>query len=132
MAWPWSGPSDDGVPRRFVQEELKKLTHDPSACGTVEDALLSRLEKRSANVRLKTLRVIKMLLSAGGPQFKRDLQRRLPPIRECLHFRGDPHPTMGDLPSKMVRECAQEVINAIFETEVTPALVPVPRSSARR
>ena len=30
-------------------------------------------------------------------------------IRECLHWRGDPHLTMGELPSQMVRETAQQV-----------------------
>ena len=33
---------------------------------------------------------------------------------------------MGDVPSQMVRECAQEVITAIFETEVqTPTTLPI-------
>lgn len=110
--------SDDEVPTPgFLQEELKRLTWDPSACSILEDSILSRLEKKSANIRLKTLRLMKMLIETGSVNFKRDLQRRTQAVRDCLHFRGDPHPTMGDLPSKMVRDTAQEVINAIFETE---------------
>jgi hypothetical protein len=44
-------------------------------------------------------------------------QRRMPAIRECLHWKSEPHPTLGDIPSKMVREAAQEAITAIFDTE---------------
>eukprot|EP00286_Rhodomonas_abbreviata_P009510 CAMPEP_0181334656 /NCGR_PEP_ID=MMETSP1101-20121128/26388_1 /TAXON_ID=46948 /ORGANISM="Rhodomonas abbreviata, Strain Caron Lab Isolate" /LENGTH=448 /DNA_ID=CAMNT_0023444671 /DNA_START=243 /DNA_END=1586 /DNA_ORIENTATION=+ len=122
--------SDDEVPTAgYLQEELKKLTFEPDACGTVEDAMLARLEKKSANVRLKTLRLMKILVESGAPGFKRDLQRRTQAVRDCLHFRGDPHPTMGDLPSRMVRDVAQEVINAIFDTENTGARQPPPPSA---
>jgi hypothetical protein len=50
------------------------------------------------------------------------------PIRECLHWKSEPHPTLGDLPSKMVREAAQEAINAIFDADkpVNPVAVNVP------
>jgi hypothetical protein len=41
----------------------------------------------------------------------------MPAIRECLHWKSEPHPTLGDIPSKMVREAAQEAITAIFDTE---------------
>ena len=102
--------SDDEVPPAgYLQEELKKLTFDPDGCTGVEDALLARLEKRSANVKLKTLRLIKMLCESGAPTFRRDMQRRVKEVRECLHWQGPAHPTMGDLPNKMVREAAQQV-----------------------
>ena len=102
--------SDDEVPPAgYLQEELKKLTFDPDACSAVEDALIDRLQKRSTNVKLKTLRLIKMLCESGDPAFRRDMQRRIKEVRECCHWQGDPHPTMGDLPNKMVREAAQQV-----------------------
>lgn len=102
--------ADDEVPTAgYLQEELKKMTLDPDSCTGVEDALLARLEKRSSNVKLKTLRLIKMLCESGSPSFRRDLQRRIKEVRECLHWQGEPHPTMGDLPNKMVRETAQQV-----------------------
>ena len=77
----------------------------------VEDALIARLEKRSSNVKLKTLRLIKMLCESGSPNFGRDMQRRISEVRDCLHWQGDPHPTMGDLPNRMVREEAQKVLH---------------------
>uniref|UniRef100_A0A7S0E453 ENTH domain-containing protein n=1 Tax=Hanusia phi TaxID=3032 RepID=A0A7S0E453_9CRYP len=114
--------SDDEVPcPGYLQEELKKLTFDMDACSVIEDQLLARLEKKSSNVKLKSLRIIKLLCDAGSPSFKRDMQRRTTAIRECLHWRGDPHPTMGDLPSQMVRETAQQVITAVFDTETQPS-----------
>ena len=102
--------SDDEMPTAgYLQEELKKLTFDPDGCTGVEDALIARLEKRSANVKLKTLRLMKLLCESGAPAFRRDMQRRVKEVRDCLHWQGPPHPTMGDLPNKMVREAAQQV-----------------------
>jgi hypothetical protein len=105
---------------------------DGDACRQIQDALLSRLEIKSSNVKLKGLRLVKLLCERGSPNFKRDLQRRTPVVRDCLHWRCDPHPTMGELPAKMVREAAQEAMNAIFDTEVRPqpATQPAPNSSA--
>ena len=101
---------DNEVPTAgYLQEELKKLTFDPDACVGVEDALVARLDKRSSNVKLKTLRLIKLLCESGSPNFRRDMQRRVKEVRECLHWQGDLHPTMGDLPNRMVREAAQQV-----------------------
>ena len=108
--------ADDEVPTAgYLQEEIKKLTYDPNACVGVEDALIARLDKRSSNVKLKTLRLIKLLCDDGAPGFRRDMQRRIKEVRDCLHWQGDPHPTMGDLPSKMVREAAQQVITVVFD-----------------
>ena len=108
--------ADDEVPTAgYLQEEIKKLTFDPNACVGVEDALIARLDKRSSNVKLKTLRLIKLLCDDGAPGFRRDMQRRIKEVRDCLHWQGDPHPTMGDLPSKMVREAAQQVITVVFD-----------------
>lgn len=102
--------SDDEVPTAgYLQEELKKLTFDPDACMGVEDALIARLDKKSTNVKLKTLRLIKMLCESASPSFRRDMSRRIKEVRECLHWQGDPHPQMGDLPNKLVREAAQQV-----------------------
>jgi hypothetical protein len=46
-----------------------------------------------------------------------------------LHWKSDPHPTLGDIPSKMVREAAQDAINAIFDTEKNVNSVPLPQVS---
>ncbi len=53
----------------------------------------------------------------------------MPAIRECLHWKSEPHPTLGDIPSKMVREAAQEAITAIFDTEKPLTNTSVPHTS---
>lgn len=59
----------------------------------VEDQLLTRLQKQTVPpmVKLKCLRVAKHCVLKGDLSFKRDLQRRLGPIRACLG-------TLTDLP----------------------------------
>jgi hypothetical protein len=87
------------------------------ACGPIEEQLLEKLEKNSTNVKLKTLRIIKQVCENGSPNFKRDVQRQTSSIRSCMQWKGPPHPTLGDAVNKMVRDAAQECINAVFDTE---------------
>eukprot|EP00285_Hemiselmis_virescens_P001874 CAMPEP_0173413394 /NCGR_PEP_ID=MMETSP1356-20130122/81877_1 /TAXON_ID=77927 ORGANISM="Hemiselmis virescens, Strain PCC157" /NCGR_SAMPLE_ID=MMETSP1356 /ASSEMBLY_ACC=CAM_ASM_000847 /LENGTH=479 /DNA_ID=CAMNT_0014375427 /DNA_START=118 /DNA_END=1554 /DNA_ORIENTATION=- len=120
--------SDDEAPAPgYLHEELRQLTNDAEACRHIQDALLARLEIKSSNVKLKGLRTLKFLCQKGSPNLKRDLQRRTHVVRDCMHWRCDPHPTMGELPAKMVREAAQETVNAIFDSETPlPSMVPTP------
>ena len=87
------------------------------ACTSIEEQLLEKVEKNSTNVRLKTLRIIKSVCENGSPNFKRDLQRQTSGIRSCMQWKGPPHPSLGDAVNKMVRDAAQECINAVFDTE---------------
>jgi hypothetical protein len=44
---------DDETPTPgYLQEELKKLTHESSTCCEVEDHLLARLQVKSSNVKV--------------------------------------------------------------------------------
>jgi len=85
---------------------------------------MSRLETRSSNVKLKGLRLLKLLCEKGSPNFKRDVQRRVHIVRDCLHWRCDPHPTMGELPAKMVRQAAQDTLNTIMDSSVPDTAPP--------
>ncbi len=38
-----------------------------------------------------------------------------------MQWKGPPHPTLGDAVNKMVRDAAQECINAVFDTEAKAA-----------
>jgi hypothetical protein len=87
------------------------------SCTPIEEQLCEKLEKNSTNIRLKTLRIIKSVCENGSPNFKRDMQRQTSGIRSCMQWKGPPHPTLGDAVNKMVRDAAQECINAVFDTE---------------
>ena len=122
------------LPPGYLIDQLTKLTFDrfcfasplacavltlfrSDACTPIEEQLVEKLEKNSTNVRLKTLRIIKSVCENGSPNFKRDLQRQTSGIRSCMQWKGPPHPTLGDAVNKMVRDAAQECINAVFDTE---------------
>jgi len=110
--------SDDAEPTPgYLFNELSKLTYNPDSLRNVEDYLDGRLEKKSSNVRLKALKIIKYLCDRGNPNFRRDFQRRTNNLRQCLHFKGPMDAQMGDLPNQMVRDTAQEVMNIVFDTE---------------
>jgi hypothetical protein len=121
------------LPPGYLIDQLTKMTFDrfvdptlflcvsnafPSdACTPIEEQLCEKLEKNSTNVRLKTLRIIKSVCENGSPNFKRNLQRQTSGIRNCMQWKGPPHPSLGDAVNKMVRDAAQECINAVFDTE---------------
>ena len=75
----------------------------------LEDFLLKRLKKDSVHVKLKVLRVIKHCCLQGHATFRRDMQRHVTEIKECLAYRGAADPLHGDALNKAVRDMAQEV-----------------------
>ena len=68
------------------------------------------------HVKLKVLRVIKHCCLQGHATFRRDMQRETTAIKACLSYRGTPDPMHGDTLNKAVRDMAQEVMNAVFDT----------------
>jgi hypothetical protein len=53
-------------------------------CEAIEQALLSRLSKNSANVKWKCLKVIKHLSLHGNPNIAKAFQRKHENIRDCV------------------------------------------------
>jgi hypothetical protein len=114
--------SDDETPTPgYVYLEICKLTEESNEqCTKILEHLLRRLKKDSSAVKLKTLLVLRHVIQKGNSFFRRELQRRTEDIRECLYFKGPPHPLRGDAPYQLVREQAQIVVNMLFDTD--PAL----------
>ncbi|ELR22553.1 Ehepsin, putative [Acanthamoeba castellanii str. Neff] len=110
---------DDAPTPGYLYNDLAKATFKSlKDCQVVEDQLLTRLTKSvPPAVKLKCLRVAKHCVLKGEISFKRDLQRRLGPIRACLECRGPPDPIHGDALYRQIRDEAQELMNAIFDTE---------------
>jgi hypothetical protein len=73
-------------------------------------------------VKQKALRLIKFAAQGkAGSDFRREIQRQAPVIRNLLHHRGTPDALKGDALNKAVRETAQEALSAIFaSTESKP------------
>mmetsp|Transcript_8469 Transcript_8469/g.14288 ORF Transcript_8469/g.14288 Transcript_8469/m.14288 type:complete len:742 (+) Transcript_8469:122-2347(+) len=110
--------SADEVPTPgYMYNEIARITHaSVKDCQNLEEFLLKRLKKDGVHVKLKVLRVIKHCCQHGHATFRREMQRHTAEIKECLGFRGAADPLHGDALNKAVRDMAQEVINAVFDT----------------
>ena len=98
--------ADDGSPTPgYLYNELAKLTHSSvDDCQKIQAILIKSLSKKSPLVKLKALKVIRHVSRAGRSDFQRGLQRNNAAIKECLQYRGEPHPLRGDEPNKLVRD----------------------------
>lgn len=108
--------TDDEKPTPgYLYAEIVKLTFESAkVSGELQDYLLARLEKPSADVKLKALRVMKHLLLKGHRTFRLDMQRRVEPLQACIDFRGPQDEYRGDEPNRLVREEAQELMGILF------------------
>jgi hypothetical protein len=82
-------------------------------CAKVEEYLAKRCANKNANVKLKALVVIRHVAEKGAPQFKQQMVRRLPVIKDCQQFSGPPDPLRGDEPYRRVRMAAKDAIEAL-------------------
>lgn len=98
----------------MLREIAEKSKISLQECSAIEGYLLKRLEKKSPDVKLKVLNIIKYLCVNGRDDFRISFQRNNTLIRECTHFRGPPDPLRGDAPSEKVRQAAKDTMTAIF------------------
>jgi hypothetical protein len=108
-------------PPGYIFQEIINTTHaNPNTCDTFEKYIFQRLKKSNANIKWKTLLVIKHVTPKANMQFKRCMQNHVKEVKECLQYRGPPHPTYGDALYKRVRDEAKEALDSIFrETQPT-------------
>jgi len=112
---------DDKNANVYVLKELAdKSMESINECTTIENALIGRLNSRSANVKLKALRAIQYLCTNGRNDFVINFQRNNGAIKACLQFSGPPHPLKGDKPYENVREAAKQCMNAVFNSTGKP------------
>ena len=98
----------------YLYEEIAKMTRASfDVCAKVEEYLAKRCANKNANVKLKALVVIRHVAEKGAPQFKQQMVRRLPVIKDCQQFSGPPDPLRGDEPYRRVRMAAKDAIEAL-------------------
>ena len=106
--------ADDGPTPGYLYGEIAKMTRASfDVCAKVEEYLAKRCANKNANVKLKALVVIRHVAEKGAPQFKQQMVRRLPVIKDCQQFSGPPDPLRGDEPYRRVRMAAKDAIEAL-------------------
>ena len=88
--------ADDNPDAGYLYGEIAKMTRASfDVCSKVEEYLAKRCANKNANVKLKALVVIRHVAEKGAPQFKQQMVRRLPVIKDCQQFSGPPDPLRG-------------------------------------
>lgn len=107
---------NDSVAPVYKLEEICTLMRTSSLDIVREllERILKRLDHKSPVVKQKALRLIKFAAGKAGVEFRREIQRQAPVVRNLLHYRGLPDALKGDALNKAVRETAQETLSAIF------------------
>ena len=99
----------------YIFQEIINTTHaNPNTCDTFEKYIFQRLKKSNPNIKWKCLLIIKHVTPKANLQFKRCMQSHVAEVKECLQFRGPPHPQYGDELYKRVRNEAKEALDSIF------------------
>lgn len=114
---------NDSIAPVYKLEEICTLMRTSSLDIVREllDRILKRLDHKSPIVKQKALRLIKFAAGKAGLEFRREIQRQAPVIRNLLHHRGQPDALKGDALNKAVRETAQEALSAIFASSDKPS-----------
>ncbi|KAE9026138.1 hypothetical protein PR003_g11433 [Phytophthora rubi] len=114
---------DDTPTPGYLYGEIARMTqHSYETCTKVQDFLISRVKNKHHTIKYKALQVIKHVCREGRVDFKREMQKHIPTVKECLQFRGVPDPLKGDEYFRRVREAAKEVLDAIYDTDNAPGL----------
>ena len=100
----------------YVFQEIVNTTHaNPGTSDAFEKAIFDRLKKNKPNIKWKCLMMIKHVTPKANQSFRRAMQDHVAEIKECLQFRGQPHPTYGDSLFKRVRDEAAAALESIFQ-----------------
>ncbi|CAK4081498.1 unnamed protein product [Aphanomyces euteiches] len=111
--------SDSPTPGYLYGEIARMTQHSYDTCLKVQEYLIGRLKKSKPNIKYKALQVIKHSCREGRQDFRREMQKHVPVIKEALQFRGPPDPLKGDEYYRRVRDAAKECLDAIFDTNVS-------------
>ncbi|RLN15249.1 hypothetical protein BBJ28_00023805, partial [Nothophytophthora sp. Chile5] len=114
---------DDAPTPGYLYGEIARMTqHSYDTCSKVQEFLISRVKNKHHTVKYKALQVIKHVCREGRVDFKREMQKHIPTIKECLQFRGVPDPLKGDEYYRRVRDTAKDCLDAIYDTDNAPGL----------
>nr|CCA20332.1 conserved hypothetical protein [Albugo laibachii Nc14] len=114
---------EDAPTPGYIYGEIARMTqHSYDTSIKVMDFMISRVKNKHHTIKYKALQVIKHICREGRADFKREMQRHIPVIKECLQFRGPPDPLKGDEYYRRVREAAKECLDAIYDTDTATGL----------
>lgn len=76
---------EDSPTPGYLYGEIARMTqHSYDTCSKVLDFLISRVKNKHHTVKYKALQVIKHVCRDGRVDFKREMQKHIPTIKECL------------------------------------------------
>ncbi|XP_023701948.1 AP-4 complex accessory subunit Tepsin isoform X3 [Cryptotermes secundus] len=103
----------------YMFKEIEKITFQvPPQCQQLAEYLNRRLEKPSACVKLKVLKIMIYLIQNGHLSFRSYLRRNDGYIKLAGMYNGPPDPLLGMSPYENVRKTAQELLDMLFNPDL--------------
>ena len=122
--------ADETPPPGYTLSEISRATLSSyQACSQLIEFLLQRIKKDSNNVKFKCLVIIRHVCRSGRVDFKREMGRQIPVIKECMTYRGPIDQLRGDELNKRVREAAKEAMEAVVDSQMPVATSAVAASN---
>lgn len=82
---------EDAPTPGYLYGEIARMTqHSYDTCTKVMEFLISRVKNKHHTVKFKALQVIKHVCREGRVDFKREMQKNIPIIKECLRTYHSP------------------------------------------
>lgn len=76
---------EDAPTPGYLYGEIARMTqHSYDTSNKVMDLMISRVKNKHHTIKYKALQVIKHICREGRADFKREMQRHIPIIKECL------------------------------------------------
>lgn len=99
----------------YMFKEIEKITFlPPPHSQQLAEYLNRRLEKPSAHVKLKVLKIMLCLIQNGHKSFRHYLRINDGYVKLATMFNGPPDSLLGMTPYENVRGAAQEVLDMLF------------------
>ncbi|XP_021920669.1 AP-4 complex accessory subunit Tepsin-like isoform X2 [Zootermopsis nevadensis] len=100
-------------------KEIEEITFQPPPhCQQLAEYLNRRLEKPSACVKLKVLKIMLYLIQNGHVSFRTYLRRNDGYIKLATMYNGPPDPLLGMAPYENIRTTAQELLDILFSPDM--------------
>lgn len=106
---------DFSIPGYIYEETCKITFHSPKECSDILEFLLLSLEQSAGKEKLKTLKVMRYLVSNGDDSFREMLQKRDRLLKEATGATGSRDPMHGDSLYVLIRSEAKDLLHLLFE-----------------
>ncbi|KAK7870622.1 hypothetical protein R5R35_009121 [Gryllus longicercus] len=106
----------------YLFQEIEKITLQPEpSCQLLVDYLTQRLDRPSAAVKMKVLKIMKHLVNNAPRHFRYHLRKKDGSIKMATSYHEAPNPLTGTSAAEAVRKHSQDLLQLLFDAQLMAA-----------